>query len=114
MNVADDKRVAPEVLSPFAMRELRDGGRLELTLRGTVERRAAQGLLAAVQRSMLSVDGITLDVHDVTCIDSSGLYALLQVKAICSEHCIDLVFRTTARGRLERPARVTRRSHLFA
>jgi ABC-type transporter Mla MlaB component len=114
MKVADKERLATQTDGAFVVRAPRDERHLELVLRGVVERRAARNLLVALQRSMRSVDRATLDVRDLTFIDSSGLYALLAVKAICSEHDIDLEFRTIAQDPLQPPERATRRSHFLA
>ena len=113
MKVAEDKRATPgDQGCSFRMREHRHGACVEMLLHGAIEKQAAQHLLTRVQCAYPVARAITLDLTNVTFMDSSGLYALLQTKAICGEHDIKLVLHTD-RNLVPAPRAMAHRSHPF-
>ena len=79
--------MAPE---PFAITETAEEGRHTLSLSGELDIAAATLLEARVAALCRQHGGeIALDLGRIAFIDSSGLNAILRMKALCEEHLCD-------------------------
>lgn len=77
---------------------------------GAMNMTTAPELTILLGRICADFSEIELDLRGVTFIDSNGLRALLNVKAICAEHCAELVLIPPGRvARRRRSRRIGRR-----
>ena len=70
---------------------------------GEIDADSAPRLAGTLARISPHAAEIVLDLSDVTFIDSAGLRALLTAKAVCAEHCVELVLAAGAQPPQRRP-----------
>ena len=70
--------------------------RHRIRVSGSMDTRSASELEALVRRICVRGGEIELDLREVGFIDSAGLRALLNAKALCAEHCATLTLYACA------------------
>ncbi|HEY4894918.1 MAG TPA: STAS domain-containing protein [Solirubrobacteraceae bacterium] len=97
--------MAPE---PFAITEIAEEGRRTLSLSGELDIAAAALLEARVAALCRQHGGeIVLDLGRIAFVDSSGLNAILRMKALCEEDLCDF-YLTPGPAPVRRPFDITR------
>ncbi len=68
-----------------------DGPRRRVSMSGEMNAKTAPALTVLLRRICADFGELELDLRGVTFMDTAGVRALLNAKAICAEHCAELV-----------------------
>jgi len=76
---------------PFRLLQETVDGRRRLAISGEIDMRTAPALEAALNDACALASTIELDLHDVSFIDSTGIRTILDAKATCAAHDVELL-----------------------